>query len=47
MKHKLSTIASCIGIIIAIIPAYQSYKFGKDIFNAHIECNKLQIMDKK
>jgi len=47
MKHKLSTIASCIGIIIVMIPVYQSYKFGKDIFNARIECNKLQILDKK
>lgn len=47
MKHKLSTIASCIGIIILIIPGYESYKLGKDIFNAKIECNKLQVMDKK
>jgi hypothetical protein len=42
MKHKLSTVIGCIGVII-IIPVYQSYKFGKDIFNARIECNKLNL----
>ncbi len=46
MKHKISTFVGCIGVIIGTVVVYESYKFGKDVFDAKIECNKLRMMEK-
>jgi hypothetical protein len=43
MKNKISAFIGCISVIIVI---KESYKIGKDVFNARVECNKLRIMEK-
>jgi len=43
MKNKISAFIGCISVIIVI---KESYKIGKDVFDARVECNKLRIMEK-